>query len=480
MNCCKLTTIMLSLLDLPDNCPNLRFPRREWLRIGGTSLAGLSLAQRAGAGPATSARTAIDPGATFGRAKSVIVVFLSGGPPQHETWDPKPDAPAEVRGGFGTIATATPGLSVGELMPLTAQLTGQIAVLRAMVTNDNAHSSSGYQMMTGVPHVPLNLENAISKAPNLAPHWGAINRYVRPPDANPFPAAITLPNRIANTGEIVWPGQIGGALGPKYDPWLLTCDPSAPDFTIPDLSLPAELPALRFERRLSLLEQLSGHVDRLRDSAAIAGFNRQTQQALDLLGGDRARQAFDLSRESAAMRDRYGRTRWAQSLLLSRRLVEAGVPFVQVNWCRVDGEPNGGSWDTHDRHNDLLQRYLMPWMDRAYSALLTDLSERGLLDETLVVWTGEFGHTPRFNANAGRDHWGQCFSIALAGAGIRGGVVHGKSDEHAAHPVSGRVEPRDLLATMYHLLGHSPDTELHDTEGRPFPLSRGRVIEEIL
>lgn len=471
---------MLSILDVAGHSQKQTLSRREWLRIGGTSLAGLSLASRGGAAPSASARAAVDAASTFGRAKSVIVIFLGGGPPQHETWDPKPNAPAEIRGGFGTISTQTPGLFVGELMPLTAQLTSQIAVLRAMATNDNSHSSSGYQMMTGVPHVPLNVENAVSKAPNLAPHWGAITKYVKRGSPSSFPPAMTLPNRIANTGDIVWPGQIGGFLGPRYDPWLLTCDPSAAKFTIPDLALPPELPPLRFERRLSLLDQINGHLDRLSDSAAVAGFDRQTQQALDLLGGQRARQAFDLARESDATRDRYGRTRWAQSVLLSRRLVEAGVSFVQVNWCTVEGEPNGGSWDTHDRHNELLQRYLMPWMDRAYSALLTDLAERGLLDETLVVWVGEFGHTPRFNPRAGRDHWGQCFSIALAGGGIRGGVVHGKSDEHAAYPVAGRVEPRDLLATMFHLLGHSPDTELHDTEGRPLPISRGRVIEEVL
>lgn len=477
---------MLSILDLARNSGGRGLSRREWLRVGGTglgglSLAGLPLAGRAAAAPSQPALRADSSQAAsaFGRGKSVIVIFLGGGPPQHETWDPKPDAPAEIRGGFGTIASQTPGLSVGELMPMTAPLTGQIAVLRAMVTNDNAHSSSGYQMMTGVPHIPPNAESALSKAPNLAPHWGSIAKYVQPGQPA-FPPAITLPTRIANTGEFVWPGQVGGFLGPRYDPWLLTCDPSEANFTVPDLAFPTELPPLRFERRLSLLEQVNAHLDRLSDAPAVAGFNRQTQQALDLLGGTRGRQAFDLSQESDATRDRYGRTRWAQSVLLSRRLVEAGVSLVQVNWCRVEGEPNGGSWDTHDKHNDLLQRFLMPWMDRAYSALLTDLAERGLLDETLVAWVGEFGHTPRFNPRAGRDHWGQCFSVALAGGGIRGGIVHGKSDAHAAYPQSGRVEPRDLLATMFHLLGHAPDTELHDTEGRPLPISRGRVIEEIL
>ena len=374
----------------------------------------------------------------------------------------------------------TPGLSVGELMPLTAQLTDKIAVLRAMVTNDNAHSTSGYQMMTGVPHIPRNVENAVSKAPNLAPHSGAVVKCLKQDGPKSLPPTMTLPNRIANTGEFVWPGQVGGVLGPHYDPWLLICDPSQRNFSVPDLALPAELPPLRFERRLSLLKQMNGHLDRLRDSAAVAGFNRQAQQALDLLGGQRARKAFDLAQESDATRDRYGRSRWAQSVLLARRLVEAGVSFVQINWCRVDGEPNAGSWDTHIRHSDLLKRLLMPWMDQAYSALLTDLSERGLLDETLVMWVGEFGHTPRFNANAGRDHWGQCFSVALAGGGIRGGVVVGKSDDQAAFPVSGAVEPCDMHATMYHLLGYAPQTELRDVEGRPFAISRGRVIEAVL
>lgn len=470
---------MLSILDFARTSHPSCLSRREWLRVGGLGMGGLSLSTLMAAARPSHAATAVTTPA-FGQAKSVIVVFLGGGPPQHETWDPKPDAPAEIRGGFGTIPTRTPGLSVGELMPLTAGLTDKIAVLRAMVTDDNAHSSSGYQMMTGVPHIPRHAENAVSKAPNLAPHWGAVTKYLQRNARRAFPPAITLPTRIANTGEIVWPGQIGGVLGSQYDPWLLTCDPASADFVVPDLAFPDELTALRLEKRLSLRDQVNGHLDRLSGSPAVAGFNQQAQQALDLLSGARARRAFDLSRESEATRDRYGRTRWAQSVLLARRLVEAGVSLVQINWCRVDGEPNGGGWDTHDKHNDLLQRFLMPWMDRAYSALLTDLSERGLLDETLVVWVGEFGHTPKFNARAGRDHWGHCFSIALAGGGVRGGVVHGQSDAHAAFPLAGRVEPRDLLATMFHCLGYAPDSELHDMQGRPLPVSRGRVIAEIL
>jgi len=448
--------------------------RRDWLLGGaGLGVSSLGLQGVAAPQPVSSAGTAL------GRAKSVIVMFLGGGPPQHETWDPKPQASEEVRGAFGAIASKTPGLHVGELMPRTAQLTDKIAVLRAMVTNDNAHSSSGYQMMTGVPHIPLNAESAISKAPNLAPHWGAIAKYIDQ-EYGALPQAITLPNRIANMGVIPWPGQIAGVLGPQYDPWLLTCDPSKADFKVPDLALPKEITERRLDKRLELLKEVNQRASRIADSSAVARLNRERQQAIGLLNRSQSGSVFDLSQESAKTRDRYGRTRWAQSVLLARRLVEAGVSLVQINWAKVENEPNGGSWDTHDKHNDLLKRYLMPWMDQAYSALLTDLDERGMLDETLVLWVGEFGHTPKFNARAGRDHWGSCFSIALAGGGVQGGVVHGQSDDRAAFPVSGRVEPRDLMATVFHCLGYSPDTELHDTAGRPLPISRGRVIEQIL
>lgn len=471
------------MLRIFDDIPHRRngpISRREWLRVGGTSLGALSLPLLASAAETSPASASSGRSNGVRKAKSIIVIFLNGGPPQHDSWDPKPEAPAEIRGGFGTIESATPGLRVGELMPLTARLTDKMAVLRAMVTNDNAHSSSGYQMMTGVPHVPLSAENVVSKEPNLAPHWGAVTRYVKRNDRQLLPPAITLPRHIANVGEIVWPGQSGGFLGPNYDPWLLDCDPSQAEFKVPDLALPEELPPLRFERRLTLLEQFDRHREQLARTSAPSTFSRHTQQALDLLGGSSARRAFDLTEESQATRDRYGRCRWAQSVLLARRLVEAGVSLVQVNWCRIENEENNGGWDTHKSHDDCLKRNLMPRMDQAFSALMTDLSERGLLDETLVVWAGEFGHTPKFNVNAGRDHWGQCFSIALAGGGVRGGTVYGKSDGHAAYPVSGRVEPRDLMATMFHCLGYSPDTEMIDTQGRPLPISRGRVINEIL
>ena len=443
--------------------------RRDWLRIGGLSCAGAALPAQA----ATSSSR------SFGKAKAVIVVGLTGGPPQHDTWDPKPDAPAEVRGSLGSIASQTPGLRVGSLMPLTARLTEQIAVLRAVTTGDNSHSSSGYQMLTGIPHQPLSQESATPRAPNNWPSLGAIVRYLRHAPGQ-LPAAVTLPEHIWNDGNFPWPGQDAGFLGRKHNPWLIACDPNDDRFKIDALSLPDDVPPLRFDARQSLLAQMNRHLDRVQGSGLLGQHDAHCQKAIELLGSTAARKAFALQQEPAGVRDRYGRSRFAQSLLLARRLVEAGVSLVQVNWTRIPGNANQGGWDTHAKHEDSLKSLLMPMMDRAYSALLEDLAVRGLLDETLVVWWGEFGRTPRFNGNAGRDHWGNVFSLALAGGGIRGGVVHGSSDRNAAFPRDGRVEASDLLATIFHCLGHTPDTEMRDTLNRPMPICRGTAIEPIL
>jgi uncharacterized protein (DUF1501 family) len=235
------------------------------------------------------------------------------------------------------------------------------------------------------------------------------------------------------------------------------------------------VPAARLADRRSLL----GSVDRL-SAGGSETFEASSRKAFELVSSGAARAAFDIDREPDRLRERYGRSRFAQSCLLARRLVEAGVSLVQVNWTRIAGKENQGGWDTHAKHNPSMKDLLMPMMDRAFSALLTDLDARGLLDETLVVWFGEFGRTPKFNGNGGRDHWGHVFSLALAGGGIRGGAVYGSSDRHGAYPADGRVEPRDLIATVLDRLGFAPDSELRDTEGRPFPASRGSVIKAIV
>lgn len=448
--------------------------RRELLRIGGLGLGGLALPQllQSQAHATTTKRAT---------AKSVIVLFVTGGFPQHESWDPKPDAPAEIRGQFGVIPSRTPGYHVGELMPKTAQLTDKIAVIRSLVTGDNAHSTSGYQMLTGVPHAPLNRENAGPGRPNDWPAVGGIVQALRPPQGG-LPASIALPRRIANNnGQDPWPGTDAGFLGRKYDPWLLQCDPNDDKFGIPGCQLADDITPLRLTDRRSLLEQFNEHANSIDRTANGANLDHYRQQAIDLIAGGQARLAFDLEQEGTAQRERYGRTIFGQSVLLARRLVEAGVSLVQVQWASDDKKrPNSGGWDTHEKHNESLKGWLMPTFDQVYSALLTDLQERGLLDETLVCLVTEFGHTPKFNAKAGRDHWGRVFSIALAGGGIRGGVVHGASDRHAAEPLSDIVRPCDYLATVFHCLGYDPDTIIHDVQGRPLPISRGRVLESLL
>jgi hypothetical protein len=444
--------------------------RREWLRVGGLGAFGLSL-------PALlEARAAAPAAGSFGRARSCIVLFHLGGPPQHETWDPKPDAPAEVRGELRPTDTNVTGIRVGELMPRTARHLDKVCVLRALSTNDNAHSSSGYWVLTGVPHQPTNTENAKPGAPNDWPCLAALVGHLRPSRGG-LPAAITLPEHIWNTGMLAWPGQDAGFLGRSADPWLIHCHPENADFHVPGLGLPPEVPADRLGERLSLLERVNRTLDQAERSSQAARYDTRSRQALDLLRAGRARQAFDLEREPAGVRDRYGRNRWGQSVLLARRLVEAGVSLVQVNWTRMPADTDDSpAWDTHARNALRLRNNLMPPMDLAYSALLEDLEARGLLSETLVVWVGEFGRSPRINPAGGRDHWGHVFSAALAGGGVRGGQVLGASDRQGGQPRDGRVQPQDLAATVFHCLGYPPHTQVRDALGRPLAISRGEVI----
>ena len=448
--------------------------RREMLRIGSLGLAGLTL-------PDLLRRaTAQDAAPRRGRAKSCIVLFLFGGPAQHSTWDPKPDAPIEVRGELKSIATTVPGLNVAELLPKTSLLAEHLCLLRAVRTGDNAHSSSGYYMLTGQPHAPMNMENANPGAPNNWPTFGSMIRRLRD-GAGSLPSAVRLPHRIFNTDGSTWPGQDAGFLGRAFDPWMFRCEPASINFRIPEFTLPSDLALTRLEGRRSLLSVMNQHRAAVERGGALAPFDAATQQAFDLLTSPRSRAAFQLDAEPAAARDRYGRTQFGQSVLLARRLVEAGVSLVQVNWFRSPDEPmDTPCWDSHTREIQRLRSVLMPQFDQAYSALLGDLIDRGMLDDTLVVCLAEFGRTPKINAQGGRDHWGNVFSVAMAGGGIRGGHVHGASDAIGGEPKEGLVRPPDLLATLYHCLGYSPTTELHDALGRPFPLSRGEVLKEVL
>jgi hypothetical protein len=463
------------MLGYTGTCLRLadRYSRRDLLRIGGAF--GLSLADLIR--QPVAATTVAPP---LGRAKSCIVLFLMGGPSQHNLWDPKPNAPAEVRGEFPPISTAVPGIQIGELLSKTARLTDHLCLLRAMHTGDNAHSSSGYFMMTGVPHQPMNAENVNPGVPNDWPHFGAIVRRLKG-DSAAMPAAARLPHRIWNTDGSTWPGQDAGFLGRSNDPWLFRCQPASPDYQIAEFSLPADLPPSRVRGRRSLLANFDHLRSGVEQNGMLNQYDGAARQAFDLLTSPTSRSAFRLDDEPAAVRDRYGRTQFGQSVLLARRLVQAGVRLVQVNWFRsLDEPPDTPCWDSHTREAQRLKTVLAPQFDQAYSALLEDLVQCGLLNETLVVCMSEFGRSPKINAAGGRDHWGNVFSVALAGGGVRGGMVYGASDALGGAPRDGLVRPPDLLATIFHCLGLAPTTELHDRVGRPFPIARGEILRGIL
>ncbi len=446
--------------------------RREILRVGGLGLLGTGLRL-----PELVQGASLAGDSSFGKAKSCIVLFLMGGPPQHSTWDPKPDAPPEVRGEFGSIATKVPGMALSGLMPLTAQQADKICVLRAVSTGDNAHSSSGYYMLTGRPHSPMNVENANPGAPNDSPSLGALVGRVGTPSAG-LPTSVTLPHRIFNTDGSVWPGQDAGFLGRGADPWLLNGVLGPTGYHVREIDLPDDLEPSRVGNRKRLLENLRQTLDA---SSSSNVFDDRTRSAFELLASPASRQAFEVEREPEPVRDRYGKNPFGQSVLLARRLVEAGVRLVQVNWNRgADEPPANPCWDSHVNESARLKTVLAPPMDRAHSALVEDLHARGLLDETLVVCMAEFGRTPRLDGGGGRGHWGSVFSVSLAGGGVRGGQVHGSSDKIGAYPREGLVRPEDLAATLFHCLGHRPESEYRDRLDRPHPISRGEVIRAIL
>lgn len=407
----------------------------------------------------------------FGRAKSCLLIFMWGGPSQLDTWDPKPDAPAEIRGSFGTIATKTPGVRISEHFPMLATRTDRLAIVRSMSHDDFTHLSTAHRALTG--HLaPTPHSDAAGPSPNDWPHLGALVARVRP-RRGAIPQAVTMPWTVAHPaapgGKA--PGQHGGWLGKAYDPFRVEGDPNAPDFQVEGLGLPEGITADRLGGRRALRER----IDRVRELSGTgprswAGY---CDRALDSLRSAEAAGAFRIDREDPRLRDRYGRNIHGQCLLLARRLIEAGVPLVTVNWH----DDHSNFWDTHGDNFNQLKNRLMPPADQGLSALLDDLNSRGLLDETLVVWVGEFGRKPHITAgNAGREHWPHCYSAVLAGAGIRGGAVYGASDRWAAYPARDPVSPDDIGATILHALGIDPATEVRDPVGRPLRINSGRPL----
>ncbi len=437
-----------------------KISRRQLLQVGYSGLLGMSLpGLLAGRGAAASL--------TNGRAKSVIVILLSGGLGQHDSFDMKPEAPDGVRGEFKPIDSTVPGIRVCEHLPRLAARTDRLAIVRSMSHGEGNHLVAVHHVLTGHPSTPRganDLDRVASR--DDFPCYGAVVDKVRR-RGDGLPSGIALPTRLVE-GPLTWPGQDAGFLGPRHDPWQLRLDPNRPEARDDSLTLPDGLNPERLHRRRHLMEQFAP-ID------PGDAFNDQREAALAMLCNGKVGLALDTQREDPRLVDRYGRHSFGKTLLTARRLIEAGVPVVQATMGIVQ------TWDTHVANFPRLKNDLLPPLDRAVSTLLDDLDTRGLLDETLVVMLGEFGRTPRIHPLKpgdvpGRDHWPAVFSAVFAGAGVIGGQLIGKSDKLGAYPVSKSFGPPDLAATVYHALGVDPATELRDRLGRPLRLCSGELM----
>jgi hypothetical protein len=443
--------------------------RRDFIRLGGVVAA-------AGAFPGwgAAAPTSIS---TRRGARSCILVYLLGGPPHLDMWDLKPDAPAEIRGPFQPIATTLPGVHICQHLPRLARMTGKYALVRSVSHPNNNHTPMIYYTLTGRQTAQPQEDNNINPPSRLDhPHMGSVLALFKGRPG--FPGYVALPevavrSNLDNVRQaVLLRGGKAGFLGSHCDPLPINGDPRDPE-SLPALASPREVNALRLERRQSLLALVEGS----RRNPVGRDFANLRQSAVLMTGSPHSGKLWDLTPEPRSLRERYGMHRFGQTLLLARRLAEAGVPMIAVHFnymTRCDG------WDTHGNNFQALENELLPLTDQSLSALVEDLDQRDMLGDTLVACFGEFGRTPRINAQAGRDHWGHCSSAFLAGGGIRGGQVLGASDNHAAFPKSDPVDPADIVATMYHCMGLNLDAALQDQLGRTWTVAAGQVITKLL
>ncbi|GIX04402.1 MAG: hypothetical protein KatS3mg114_0271 [Planctomycetaceae bacterium] len=438
--------------------------RRSWLQAGSLSLLGGSWLQAA---PRTSP---IDHQG-WGRARQCVILFMWGGPSHLDTFDPKPSAPPEIRGPFSAIETNVPGIHISEHFTQMARRMDRVALIRSLTHDDPAHLSSVHTLLTG--HLPpVNKSDAVPPSDRDTPHLGCVMAHLRPSDS-PLPRFVTMPwivsHPAAPGGKA--PGQHGGWLGRQYDPFLVTGDPNADGWQVPALALQPGQTQTRLATRRSLLVQLD-QARRSLSQRLPRQVADQQQQAFDVLTAPIVREAFDIHWESPETRERYGRNIHGQCVLLARRLLDYEVPVVAVNWH----DDHQNFWDTHGNNFNRLKNDLIPPSDRALAALLDDLQASGRLDHTIVLWVGEFGRSPHINGSAGREHHPFCYCGLLAGAGIRGGQVYGRSDPQGAFPADNPVSPSDLTATLYHALGVAADTTLHDNLQRPHRIINGTPL----
>jgi len=434
--------------------------RRDFIRVGAAGMFGMGLTLP----QLLAAEAGADPGQASLEDRSVIYVFLKGGLSTIDTFDMKPTAPSDIRGEFDPASTNVPGLNICDQLPQAAGVMDKVSLIRSFTHPNSNHGQADHYMLTG--YLPRAGFNGGLSPNNQRPSFGSIISRMLGPRGSLTPY-VCLPKMHASAGAAY--------LGATASPFVINADPSAADFSVPDLAPPMAIDASRLDRRHALLAK----VDRFHRAAEVKA-NRHAktmgvfrEKALDLMTSPDAKQAFDIAAEPARLRDRYGRHTLGQSCLMARRLVEAGVRCVTVDHS---------NWDTHDENFKVLRRDLLPQFDTAIPTLFTDLAERGLLEKTLVVVSGEFGRTPRINKNAGRDHWGPCFTVILGGGGVQGGRVLGSSDKWAQKPDEDPYGPEDLAATMFAQLGINPKHEFITPEGRPVPIvgSGGRVIRKLL
>lgn len=475
---------MLSIPGKPGStCDG--FSRREFLRVGGAGMLGFSLGDIFRLQASTPAPDGGNKNG-WGKAQSVIMIFLQGGPSHIDIWDPKPDAPSNIRGEFKPIKSKVPGIWLSETMPLLAQQMDKATLIRSLSYTPAGlfnHTAAIYQMMTG--YTPDRVSPSGQLEPPSAsdfPHAGSQISRLKAPSVPMLPF-VMLPRPLQESG-VIGKGGTAGFLGAAYDPYYFYQDP-AKEIKLDDLTLRKDVSKERFSRRARLLEQVNAAMPEIEKAVEGYALDKYYDKAFDLILSGRARDAFDLSKENDKVRDRYGRHTFGQGCLLTRRLIEAGTRFVQMNWPSVaNGDPNTDAWDTHAANFGPLRNLHCPKLDSGLSALLEDLDQRGLLESTLVVAVGEFGRSPKLgvstsgngNAPDGRDHWPYCYTGLVAGAGIRRGALYGKSDATASSPVENPVHPTQLLATIYHALGINPHTIVYNHLNQPRELVQAEPI----
>jgi hypothetical protein len=447
----------------------MRYSRRQMLTVGGLGMLGLTLpgllrAVEAGKGPVA-------------RAKSVIFLYQFGGPSHIDMFDMKPDAPEGYRGPHKPVGSKCDGIQISENLPRLAKVMDKVTLIRSMRHHMKNHNPASYYALTG--HAPPVDDITLRDSPELFPAYGSVVDRLAPGPAE-MPGYVSLPWVIGD-GTIT-PGQQASFLGKVHDPLWVTRDPNKPDFKLPELSLPASLPYERLVHRRELQRIVDAQSRVLEHSAQARDLDAFYARALAMLDSARLRDAFNLAAESDKVRESYGRTTYGQSCLLARRMIEAGTKFVTVYFSNSIGGDRGG-WDTHGNNGSkmfpIIEKFHLPITDQTLPTLLEDLDQRGLLDSTLVLWMGEFGRTPKINDAASRDHWPQCYTVLLAGGGVKRGFVYGASDKTASHPTSNPVSPEDLSATLYHLLGIDPHTEVYTTDKRPVQIATGNPVTGI-